>query len=74
MEIGEVSKILVTLKDELNNLYGEGNWKLRQVSRARKGTNKPSLTITEELERLNAKPTDYVIVAVVDNKILIYRV
>jgi len=67
-------KILKKLKDELNRLYGEGNWKLRQVSRARKGTNKPSLTITEELEKIDAKPTDYVIVAVADEKILIYKV
>ena len=66
-------KILKKLKDELNRLYGEGNWKLRKVSKARKEMDKPSLTITEELERINARPADYVVVAVVGDKILIYK-
>jgi len=66
-------KILKKLKDELNRLYGEGNWKLRKVSKARKEMDKPSLTITEELEKINARPADYVVVAVVGDKILIYK-
>ena len=66
-------EILKKLKDELNRLYGEGNWKLRKVSKARKEMDKPSLTITEELEKINARPADYVVVAVVGDKILIYK-
>jgi len=70
----EIGGMLYSLKAELNKVFGEGNWKLRKVSRARKGTDFPSLTITEELSKIGCNPDDYVVVALVEDKILIYRV
>lgn len=68
------ARTLKKLKEELNRLFGEGNWKIRKVSKARRDTDRPSLTITEELEKIGAKATDYVIVAVEGERIIIYRV
>lgn len=65
--------ILVKIKEELNNRYGEGNWKLRLVSRARKESDIPSLTITEELAKLGIKPRDWVVVAIDGDKIVITK-
>jgi len=70
----EMGRVLYNLKAELDKMFGDGNWKLRKVSRARKGTDFPSLTITEELSKIGCNPDDYVVVALVEDKILIYRV
>ncbi len=74
MNDSEIGRVLVSLKEQLNKQFGEGNWKLRKVSRARKGAEIPSLTITEELSKVGCSPDDLVVVALVDDKILIYRV
>jgi hypothetical protein len=65
---------LKKLKELLDRSYGEGNWRIRKVSKARKSVNIPSLTITEDLERIGCKPNDLVIVAVQNNRVIIYRV
>jgi len=71
---GEIGGTLHSLKAELDKMFGDGNWKLRKVSRARKGTDFPSLTITEELGKIGCNPDDYVVVAIIDDKIIIYKV
>jgi hypothetical protein len=58
----------------LDRNYGEGNWRIRKISRIRKNVNIPSLTITESLEKIGCKPDDYVVVAVQNNRIVIYKV
>jgi len=63
-----------SLKEMLDRNYGEGNWRIRKISRARKNVNIPSLTITEDLERIGCKPDDLVVVVVQNNKIVIYKV
>jgi len=65
---------LKSLKELLDKNYGEGNWRIRKVSKARKNVNIPSLTITEDLEKIGCKPNDLVIVAVQNNKVVIYKV
>jgi hypothetical protein len=65
---------LKKLKELLDRSYGEGNWRIRKVSKARKSVNIPSLTITEDLEKIGCKPNDLVIVAVQNNRVIIYRV
>ena len=65
---------LKKLKELLDRSYGEGNWRIRKVSRNKRSMNIPSLTITEDLERIGCKPNDLVIVAVQNNRIIIYRV
>jgi hypothetical protein len=65
---------LKKLKEMLDKNYGEGNWRIRKVSKARKSMSIPSLTITEDLEKIGCKPNDLVIVAVQKNKIMIYKV
>jgi len=65
---------LKKLKELLDKNYGEGNWRIRKVSRNKRSMNIPSLTITEDLERIGCKPNDLVIVAVQNNRIIIYRV
>ena len=65
---------LKKLKEMLDKNYGEGNWRIRKVSKARKSMSIPSLTITEDLEKIGCKPNDLVIVAVQKNKITIYKV
>jgi hypothetical protein len=65
---------LKKLKEILDRSYGEGNWRIRKVSKARKSVNIPSLTITEDLEKIGCKPNDLVIVAVQNNRVIIYRV
>jgi hypothetical protein len=62
------------LKEMLDRNYGEGNWKIRRVSRSRKRMDIPSLTITGDLERIGCKPDDLVIVVVQNNRIVIYKV
>jgi len=74
MSVDNTGRVLVSLKEQLNKLYGEGNWKIRKVSRARKGADIPSLTITEELSKAGCSPDDLVVVALVGDKILIYKV
>lgn len=66
--------LLLKLKEELNEKFGEGNWKLRKVSRARKSADHPSLTITEELKKLGCKPQNYVVVVSSKSKIEIYKI
>jgi hypothetical protein len=63
-----------SLKEMLDKSYGKGNWKIRKVSKARRSVNIPSLTITEDLERIGCKPDDLVIVAVQNNRVVIYKV
>lgn len=63
-----------SLKEMLDRNYGEGSWRIRKVSRARKSVDIPSLTITEDLEKIGCKPDDLVIVAIKNNKIVIYKV
>ena len=65
---------LKKLKELLDRSYGEGNWRIRKVSKARKSVNIPSLTITEDLENIGCRPNDLVIVAVQNNRVIIYRV
>ncbi|MCL7390229.1 MAG: hypothetical protein LZ173_09940 [Thaumarchaeota archaeon] len=65
---------LKKLKEMLDKNYGEGNWRIRKVSKARKSMSIPSLTITEDLEKIGCKPNDLVIVAVQKNKITIYKI
>jgi len=65
---------LKKLKELLDRSYGEGNWRIRKVSKARKSVNIPSLTITEDLEKIGCRPNDLVIVAVQNNRVIIYRV
>ena len=62
-----------SLKEALDSKYGEGNWKIRKVSRIRKHSDIPSLTISEELERIGCRPNDFVIVVLSDGKIVVYR-
>jgi len=63
-----------SLKEMLDRNYGEGNWRIRKVSKARKSVDIPSLTITEDLEKIGCKPNDLVVVVVQNNKIVIYKV
>jgi hypothetical protein len=65
---------LKKLKELLDKNYGAGNWRIRKVSKARKSVNIPSLTITEDLEKIGCRPNDLVIVAVQNNRVIIYRV
>jgi len=63
-----------SLKETLDRMYGEGNWRIRKVSKIKKSIDYPSLTITESLEKIGCKPNDYVIVAVQNNKVVIYKI
>jgi hypothetical protein len=63
-----------SLKEKLDRMFGEGNWRIRKVSKAKKSIDSPSLTITESLEKIGCKPNDYVIVAVQNNKVVIYKI
>jgi len=58
----KVFKLLMTMKKEIDELFGSDNWSVRKISRANKEGD-PSLTLRTELETLNLKPDEYVIVA-----------
>ena len=62
-----------SLKEALDSKYGAGNWKIRRVSRIRRHSDIPSLTISEELKKLGCKPNDFVIVVLSEGKIVVYR-
>ncbi|MEM4483768.1 MAG: hypothetical protein QXS19_07615 [Candidatus Methanomethylicia archaeon] len=60
--------------DSLNREYGEGNWKIRQVSKNIRHNNLPSLTLTRELSAIGIKPKDFVLVAVKDRMVIVKRI
>lgn len=62
-----------SLKEALDSKYGAGNWKIRKVSRIRRHSDIPSLTISEELEKIGCKPDDFVVVVLSEGKIVVYR-
>ncbi|WP_048152136.1 hypothetical protein [Thermococcus cleftensis] len=56
----ETLKKIVERGEELNGLYGEGNWKVRTVTTSNGRT---FLAVTKELEAIGVKGGDKVIVA-----------
>jgi len=72
--LNSLADVFIKLKEELNLKYGEGNWKIRKVSRVKKNTDVPSLTITEELKKIGLEPGDYVVVVTKDNSICIEKI
>lgn len=59
--------------EKLNSEFGEGNWKIRQVSINKKHKNIPVLTISSELMKIGVNAKDYVIIAVKNNTIIIRK-
>lgn len=70
----EVGGLLKAIVEKLTATYGEKNWKIRRVSRARRDAKIPSLTITEELEAIGCNIGDYVVVAVQGDAVVIRKI
>jgi len=62
---------LSAIKRELDKKYEM--WSIRKISKLSAKNNKPSLTITKELEELGLNPDDLVVVAISEGKIIIER-
>lgn len=62
------------LIESLNKEFGEGNWKIRQVSQNVRHNNLPSITLTKELSAIGIKPKEFVLVAIKDRTIIVRRI
>lgn len=71
--VESISEMILEAKERLNEKYGEGNWKIRKVSRIRRDDDTPSLTVVDELKKAGLKPGDLIVIAIVGDTVVIEK-